>query len=276
MLQNGSAKTLDEFEKNNFLKLAASLACKSRHPISKAISREFSGELENLLVEENQGFGLSSGSLKLGRKSFCEIKNIFNCDQKLLTCFAKFGENELVFLFEDSIKEDAQDVVLKLKQMGKRIVLLSGDAENQVRNVAEKLQISEFYFEKNPIEKVGFLEKLKAENKKFLMVGDGLNDAPALALSHVSMSFSKAADISQNIADVVICGEKLMPIIELVKSSAKAISLMKQNLMLALIYNLFAVPYAMAGHVVPLFAAIAMSTSSLLVLFNSFRMNKAS
>jgi P-type Cu2+ transporter len=276
LLEKGAAKTLNATEKNEFLKLAASLACKSRHPISKAISREFSGELQNLSVQENQGFGLSSGSLKLGRKSFCEIENAFNCDQNFLACFAKFGENELVFLFEDSIKEDARDVVLKLKQMGKKIVLLSGDTENPVRNVAEKLQISEFYFEKNPIEKVSFLEKLKAENKKFLMVGDGLNDAPALALSHVSISFSKAADISQNIADVVICGEKLMPIIELVNSAEKSISLMKQNLMLALIYNLFAVPYAMAGHVVPLVAAIAMSTSSLLVLFNSFRMNRSS
>jgi P-type Cu2+ transporter len=92
-------------------------------------------------------------------------------------------------------------------------------------------------------------------------------------LSHVSISFSKASDISQNIADVVICGEKLMPIIELINSSAKAISLMKQNLLIALIYNLFAVPYAMAGHVVPLIAAIAMSSSSLLVLFNSLRIN---
>jgi len=120
---------------------------------------------------------------------------------------------------------------------------------------------------------VQFLEKLKAQNKKFVMVGDGLNDAPALALAHVSISFSRASDIAQNIADIVIQGEKLMPIIDLISSSKKAISLMKQNLYIALVYNLIAVPYAIMGHVVPLIAAIAMSSSSLLVLFNSLRMN---
>ena len=136
------------------------------------------------------------------------------------------------------------------------------------------MAIEEFYFEQTPVSKVQFLEKLKAENKRFIMVGDGLNDAPALALAHVSISFSSASDISQNIADIVIQGQKLAPIIELLNSSKKAILLMKQNLIIALIYNLIAVPYAIAGHVVPLIAAIAMSSSSLLVLFNSLRMNK--
>ncbi len=277
LLQNNQKKKLSEDEKNNVLKLAASLSCKSNHPISKAISREFLGDLESLFVHENQGLGLSANflgkDLKLGRKSFCEVKNNFECDKNYLTCFAKFGEDELVFLFEDLIKEDAFDVVAKLKKLGKKVILLSGDGRSQVENVAKELQISEFYFEKNPIEKVQFLEKLKAENKKFLMIGDGLNDAPALALSYVSVSFSKAVDISQNIADIVICGDKLQPILDLINSSRKAINLMKQNLYLALTYNLFAVPFAMIGKVVPLLAAIAMSSSSLLVLFNSLRMN---
>ena len=257
--------------------LAASLAKNSRHPIAQAISASFDGELLELQVEENQGLGLSANFenkiLRLGRKDFCEIKNDFENDENLLSCFMKFGDDEFIFTFSDEIKSDAKQVIERLEAMGKKIILLSGDSENAVKNVAEELKISEFYFAQTPILKVQFLEKLKAQNKKFVMVGDGLNDAPALALAHVSISFSRASDIAQNIADIVIQGEKLMPIIDLISSSKKAISLMKQNLYIALAYNLIAVPYAIMGHVVLLIAAIAMSASSLLVFFNSLRMN---
>ena len=263
--------------KDFYLKLAASLAKKSRHPISQAIFNSYDGQLEELLTQENQGFGVEAifenKVLKLGRKSFCEIKNDFSVPQNSLSCFMKFGEEEVLFLFEDALKEDALSVIATLKKTGKKIILLSGDSENSVRNIAQKLDIAEFYFEQTPVEKVRFLEKLKSENKKFMMIGDGLNDAPALALSDVSISFSQGSDISQNIADIVIQGQKLMPIIELLRSSKKAINLMRQNLLIALIYNSIAVPYAIMGHVVPLIAAIAMSSSSLLVLFNSLRIN---
>ena len=279
--------TLLNEQKNFYLKLAASLAAKSRHPISKAISASYSGDLEELRVHENQGLGLESvfenKILKLGRKDFCGITKKTVVDglvpsnklhQFQLKTFLKFGDEELIFLFEDEIKEDAGSVIEQLKKLGKKIILLSGDEEKTVRNVAQKLGISEFYFEQTPISKVQFLEKIKSENKKFIMIGDGLNDAPALALADISISFSQATDIAQNIADIVIQGQKLNPILDLINSSRRAIFLMKQNLLIALIYNLIAVPFAIAGHVVPLVAAIAMSSSSLLVLFNSLRMNR--
>jgi Cu2+-exporting ATPase len=258
---------------NNFLKLAASLTKNSRHPIAQAISASYNENLEELLIEENQGFGLEANFenkiLRLGRKDFCDVKSEFKNTENLLTCFVKFGESEAVFLFSDEIKSDADVVIANLRSSGKKIILLSGDSEKAVESVAKKLGITEFYFEQTPTSKVKFLQKLE----KFVMVGDGLNDAPALALAHVSISFSRASDISQNVADIIIQGQKLTPILELINSSTKAISLMKQNLLIALIYNLIAVPYAIAGHVVPLVAAIAMSSSSLLVLFNSLRMN---
>jgi Cu2+-exporting ATPase len=158
--------------------------------------------------------------------------------------------------------------------MGKRVILLSGDQQKIVQNVAQSLGITEFYSEQTPVGKVEFLEKLRAQNQKLIMVGDGINDAPSLALADISISFSAAADIAQNIADIVIQGKKLMPVIELINSSQRAITLMKENLWIALIYNLIAVPFAIAGQVVPLIAAIAMSSSSLLVLGNSLRMNR--
>ena len=310
----------NENRKDFYLKLAASMAKKSRHPISNAIFNAYEGDLEELEVKECQGMGLESKFenkvVKLGRKDFCGFVNdhlsefekwtpsfdgvtnydadeVINYDTNTvttsvrqvsphrmtgsisqgnyLTCFMKFGEEEVIFLFEDEIKSDAKQVIAKLKEMNKAVILLSGDSENIVSDVAKKLAIDQFYFAKTPIEKVQFLEKLKAENKRIVMVGDGLNDAPSLALADVSISFSKASDIAQNIADIIIQGQKLMPIIDLIKLSKKTISLMKQNLLIALIYNLIAVPFAVAGQVVPLIAAIAMSSSSLLVLFNSLR-----
>ncbi|MDX2083331.1 MAG: heavy metal translocating P-type ATPase metal-binding domain-containing protein [Rickettsiales bacterium] len=280
ILKNAANQTIRD--EKFYLHLAASLAKKSRHPIAKAISANFKEDLIELQVLENQGFGLSAvfadQILKLGREDFCQIENsskiskFKNEDQ--LSCFMKFGEDEVMFLFSDKIKSDAKTVIKKLRAAGKEIILLSGDSKKAVIDMAQKLQIEQFYFEQTPVTKLKFLENLKAENKKFVMIGDGLNDAPALAASYVSISFSQASDLAQNIADIVIQGEKLMPIIELINLAKKSIALMKQNLAIALIYNLIALPFAILGYVVPLIAAIAMSSSSLLVLFNSFRINK--
>ncbi len=266
-----------ENEKEKFLKIAASIAKHSKHPLSLAISKAYQGDLENFSVKEIQGQGLEAfveaSVARLGKKDFCKISSekIFTTEEGELFCFMKIAEKEIMLVFEDEIKLDAGSVIEALKAMKKRIILLSGDVEKNVKLIAEKLGINEFYFEKTPIEKVKFLEKLKNEGQKFIMVGDGLNDAPALALADVSISFLQAVDLSQNIADIVMQQEKLSSIIDLINFSKKSIKLMKQNLLIALVYNLIAVPFAVMGHVVPLIAAIAMSSSSILVLLNSLR-----
>ncbi len=262
-------------EEKNILPLAASLAKASKHPLSQAISESYDGKFLDLKIKENPGFGLEAEFenkvMRLGRKQFCDIQNFQPSQQNSLSCFFKFGENEAEFLFADEIKSDAKAVISSLKSMGKEIILLSGDSKNPVESVAKTLEIDQFYFEQTPVSKAEFLGKFLADKKQFIMIGDGINDAPALALSPISISFSKAADISQNIADIIIQGEKLSPILEVINSSNRSISLMKQNLLIALLYNLIAVPFAISGHVVPLIAAIAMSSSSLIVLFNSLR-----
>lgn len=281
LLKNNQRISLNEEQKDLYLKLAASLSAKSKHPISVAITKSYAGQLIDLQIEENKGLGLKSSYqnkvIKLGRKSFCEVENDVKFDnledENLLISFMKFGEDELIFSFSDQIKEDAELVVSALKNMGKELILLSGDIEKNVRIVAQKTGISKYYFEQTPLTKVEFLQNLKSQNHKILMIGDGLNDAPSLAVADVSMSFSDGADISQNIADIVIQGYKLNPVIEVINSSQKAIALMKQNLSIALIYNLIALPFAASGFVVPLVAAFAMSSSSILVLLNSLRMS---
>jgi Cu2+-exporting ATPase len=162
-------------------------------------------------------------------------------------------------------------VVAMLKARGFDVRILSGDRNEAVAEVASALGVSEWHGEIKPAEKITILEELKAQGCKVLMVGDGLNDAPALAAAAVSLSPITAADLTQAQADAVFLGDRLQPVFDSVEVARRARRLMQQNLWLAVIYNAVAVPIAIAGFVTPLIAALAMSGSSMLVTLNALR-----
>ncbi len=313
-IKNKSLELLEKNPKDFYLMIAIAMAKKSLHPISQALINSGSIKIFDVEVKEEKSLGLiakfdqkileemfnelndkelinkiisnyndQSFEVKLGRADFCDI-NIENYIEEIaiknndnyqqLTTFMSFNKQQLVFVFDDEIKSDGKEVILFLQNSGKRVILLSGDNKKNVEMVAKKLAINEFYFEQTSLQKAQFLKKLQQENRQFMMIGDGLNDAPSLALATVSVSFSQASDLSKNIADIIINSTQLTPIISLFNGSKKAFKLMKQNLLLALLYNLIALPFAMMGLVVPLIAALAMSTSSLLVILNSLSINK--
>ena len=151
------------------------------------------------------------------------------------------------------------------------IEVVSGDREPAVRAAAKQLGICQWRAGMTPGDKIARIKELSHRGFKVLMVGDGLNDAPALAAAHASISPISAAHLSQSVADAVFLGEQLAPVQVAIAVSRKALRLMRQNLWLAVIYNALAVPIAMAGLVTPLIAAAAMSGSSVLVILNALR-----
>jgi Cu2+-exporting ATPase len=177
------------------------------------------------------------------------------------------------FAFRDAPRADAGDLIRWLRRQGFTISLLSGDRLGAVRPLAEALGISDWQAECRPADKTARLAAMARAGRRVLMVGDGLNDAPALAAAHVSASPAEAADISQTAADVILQGDGLAPLAEAIRVSRLARRLVLQNFALAFGYNAIAVPLAVAGTVTPLIAAAAMSASSIAVTLNALRLN---
>lgn len=275
----GHPKLLQGFDEEN-LKLAASLARHSNHPLSKALSNAYKGDALTIeSIKEIAGKGLQGTykdkRIQLGSRAWCGNDSLTSSD-KIELWFNVEGQDSTVFYFEDTLRADAVNTVTSFKHKNITPILLSGDRNIIAKNIGAQLGIENIHAEKTPIEKYNFMEDLKKQNHKVLMVGDGLNDAPTLAGADVSIAPSTAIDMAQNAADIVFMGNKLAPVYDAYKIAIKTQSLVKQNFALAALYNFIAVPLALAGLVTPLIAAIAMSGSSLIVIANSFRLKLSS
>ncbi len=259
------------------LALAASIAQASRHPLARALVRAAPDSPARTKIVEHPGRGLALvtpvGETRLGSRAFCDVTRLGDdgAAGPELWLVAP-GRRPMQFTFADRPRRDAAATVERLKDMGLSVELLSGDRKPAVAALARAAGIETWSAECGPAGKAAHLSLLKAAGKRALMVGDGLNDAPALAAAHVSMSPATAADISQAAADAVFQGDCLAPVAETIAVARRARSLVRQNLALAIAYNIGAVPLAMAGLVTPLIAAVAMSSSSLLVIANALRL----
>ncbi|MDJ0934989.1 MAG: heavy metal translocating P-type ATPase [Kiloniellales bacterium] len=273
----GRPSLIPEGQPDEALRLAAGLAAASRHPLAQAVARAAPKAEARTGVQEIPGCGLlletPEGDIRLGSQRWCGVET----EESDTTSgpelwLSRPGKEPLRFGFTDPPRADAAEVIRQLKAQGYRVELLSGDREETVAAVAGALGIETWRAASTPAEKCRRLEELEAEGRRTLMVGDGLNDAPALAAALVSVSPSSAVDISQTTADAVFQGEALAPVLELLRVARRAETLVKQNFGLAFAYNAIAVPLAILGLVTPLIAAICMSASSLLVTGNALRL----
>ena len=206
---------------------------------------------------------------RLGSAAWCGASSGVDSNE---LWFRKGDQPPARFLFQDDLRVDVRGLIAALGARGLAVEMLTGDTPAIARKTALEIGISVWQAGVKPADKAARLEKLRADGRRVLMVGDGLNDAPALALAHVSIAPGSAADISQLAADMVLRSEGLLPILEAIVVARKARVLVLENFGLAALYNLVAIPLAALGLVTPLFAAATMSSSSLLVSLNALRL----
>lgn len=258
------------------LAVAARLALSSRHPLAATIVRAVGSADPVDEAKENAGAGvcamIEGEEARLGGASFCGVDpRGFQTAPGSSLVYVRLGGRSAVIEIRQTLRADARAVVDGLRMRGIGVSILSGDRMDAVAPIAASLGVEHWRGGVKPDEKIAIIAGLAREGRKVLMIGDGVNDAPALAGAYASISPVDAADIARAKADALFLGDRLQPVITALDLSRKARALMRQNLWLAVIYNAIAVPLAIAGHVTPLIAAAAMSGSSILVTVNALR-----
>lgn len=252
------------------------LARASRHPLSEALRRS----LEQALVEaavvttvaETPGIGVSA--MYAGKRVALERSDLTRANGVLATTLMISGAEPFQILFADALRPMAKDTVDALTKLGIASSILSGDRAAAVAPVARALGIVA-QTSMLPQDKLDMIHRQAKLGHKVLMIGDGLNDGPALAAGHASMAPASASDAGQNAADIVFMGDSLAPVVTAIRAARATQRIVRQNFILAIGYNLVAVPLAIIGLVTPLVAALAMSGSSLIVVANALRLRGA-
>ena len=253
--------------------IALALAQASRHPLSRGLASALRGEgVEPATLDalsETAGHGM--GGLCAGEEVALLRPEV---EAGGLAVDLLVGGARTRIGFADPLRPDVRETLEQLRAQGIVSAIASGDRQAAVAQVARELGLFATAAMR-PADKLALLERKAGQGCKVLMIGDGLNDGPALAGAHVSIAPGGASDVSQQAADAVFVGDRLMPVSMAIRVARATMRVVRQNFALAAIYNLFAVPLAIFGFVTPLLAAIAMSASSLIVVGNSLRLARA-
>ena len=266
------------------MNLLYSLLDSSNHPVSLAVKRYIKEnfEVSNLILEDVKNIeakGLSAryenieilGGNEALLKEF-DVKINIHLNSKF-TQYLFCIDKKIVANFElkDELKDDAKELIEYLKEQNIESIMLTGDNNFVASSIAKELEISNYKANLTPKDKADFIKDLKNSGKTVVMVGDGVNDSVALASSDVAIAMGNSADISMMVSDVVMLNSKLKSLKDAFIISKKTYKHIKQNLAFSLIYNTITIPIAAAGFIIPLFAALSMSLSSLVVVLNSLR-----
>jgi Cu+-exporting ATPase len=265
------------------INLLYALVNTSNHPVSKGIASYLESQyervdsylLENIKTIQAKGVEATfKGELLIGgNASFMLASGINVEEQSEHTLFYFAIDGQLVARYElsDTIREGAAEAIEKIQQMGIRVVMLTGDHEQSAKRIAESVGITEYYARLLPDQKAKKIDEFHEEGEIIVMAGDGINDTIALASSDIAIAMGNGADVAISVSDVVLLDESPQSLYESYRLSKRTYRAVRENLGFSLVYNVIAVPLAVAGFVNPLIAALSMSLSSLVVVGNSMR-----
>ncbi|UCE71595.1 MAG: cation-translocating P-type ATPase, partial [Nitrospiraceae bacterium] len=282
------------------LSLASSLERLSEHSIAKAIIQDGGVvtpyTVTNFAAYPGQGIrgDIDGKSVLIGSRRYIETAGIFKTTDDVLApemlsviesqeisgstvVFLSYdGKLAGVFAISDRVREEAGEAVAMMQKMGHDVTMITGDNRNTALTVADRISLDnvKVMAEKYPVEKAEAIRKMQEDGRKVIMVGDGINDAPALVQADVGIAMGRATDIALESADMVLMRSDLRLVSDAIKLSGKTYRTIKQNLFWAFAYNMVALPLAAAGMLHPIFAAIAMTLSSLSVVGNSMRLKR--
>lgn len=290
-LTTGELKVIEiknntDLSEEDFLSIIYSLEKNTDHPIAKSIvgfcKQKNVKELDISDLKVIAGMGVQAvyndKEILIGKRKFIEEKLgklELNIENELLTIFISIGSEFAGFVvLEDEISNNAFEIIKKLKEKNIDVYMITGDSEVVARKVANKLGIENVLYEVMPNEKSQKVLELQKQGKIVAMVGDGINDAPALASADISFAMGTGTDIAMETSDITLMNGNLNTLLNSINISEQTLKVIKQNLFWAFFYNIIAIPFAAFGYLNPMLAGFTMSFSSVSVVLNSLRLKR--
>ena len=267
-----SAWFAEGVDKTTAMDIAVALEARSEHPIQQAFIGKIKHKVSDFEVTPGGGISgnVNGSAFSMGSASYCGVSLPANLPFVANVLLVSGNTLIAAFLVSDKLRDDTQATLDMLSQY--QLMVLSGDTQENVNNIVNTLPIQRALGGLSPEQKFEEVQKLQQQNKKVLMMGDGINDAPVLASADVAVAVGNATDVAKTAADVILLGDSLLSVPQLLNVALNVKRKIRQNIAWSVGYNILILPFAIAGVLSPWMAVVGMSLSSIIVVTNSTRL----